>query len=147
MIRPAQAADRAQAEQLAADYLGASGLDVLRTALNGTEGFVFVAEESLRIVGVCFAVPRRGRELQLGGIAVAAKWMRRGIGSELLTALDHAAASAGWKSISVGSAGGYVDRFYAKNRYVPIGRFESEDGGGLVFEKRVSPMFSGGDGI
>lgn len=76
-----------------------------------------------RVVGICYGWPAVAEGLPdsivLQGIAVADAWSSRGIGSQLLSAFELAALERGAASVSLGSAGGYVDRFYSKNGYEP----------------------------
>ena len=72
-----------------------------------------------RIVGVCFGTPSNSTEgeLTLDGIAVEADCWQNGIGSALLAEFERRVRDRGYASIGLGSAGGYVDAFYAKNGY------------------------------
>lgn len=67
-------------------------------------------------VGVAFGVAVADEAI-LQGIAVEASWAGRGIGSRLLGAFEEACGRAGLRSVSLGSAGGYVEHFYRKNGY------------------------------
>ena len=71
------------------------------------------------VVGIAYGGPARRQPdcLVLRGIAVAGAHAQKGRGSLLLARLEDRAREAGFHTLSVGSAGGYVDRFYAKNGY------------------------------
>lgn len=56
---------------------------------------------------------------ELCGIAVRYDLQLRGYGSMLLSEFEKAAAIYGANSVSLGSAGGYAERFYIKNGYIP----------------------------
>ena len=71
------------------------------------------------VVGIAYGGPARRQPgcLILRGIAVAGAHAQKGRGSLLLYRFEEQARAAGFNTVSVGSAGGYVDRFYAKNGY------------------------------
>lgn len=71
------------------------------------------------MVGFALARAREDAHVELVGIAVEASHARRGIGSALLTAVEEAARDRGFERLTLGSAGGYVDDFYAANGYRP----------------------------
>jgi len=69
-----------------------------------------------RMAGICWGRPCRGR-IFLDGIAVFGWLWRNGIGSAMLREFEARVAAAGGSTISLVSAGGFVDRFYLKNGY------------------------------
>ena len=75
-----------------------------------------VGDEAGSLIGIAFGVPV-GPEAILQGIAVAQDAAGRGIGSRLLQEFESVCTSAGLGAISLGSADGYVERFYRKNGY------------------------------
>jgi len=89
-------------------------------------------------IGVCYGCPLReeihedAHTALLRGIAVIKEHSARGHGTQLLRYFEQQAANAGFHRVTVGSAGGYVERFYTKNGYRPV-RFlvqlAVEDGG------------------
>jgi GNAT superfamily N-acetyltransferase len=85
---------------------------------------VVCCRESATVIGVCFGAPsaRDGDEAELRGIAVAAARAGRGIGSALLERFEAAVGRAGYARIGVGSAPGYVERFYLRHGY-ELGEF------------------------
>lgn len=70
-----------------------------------------------QVIGVAFAELRAPRELCLQGIAIAHPFHAQGRGGKLLQALEEEARRRGYEKISLGAAGGYVERFYRKNGY------------------------------
>ncbi|MXR19795.1 GNAT family N-acetyltransferase [Halobacterium bonnevillei] len=71
------------------------------------------------VVGIAIGRERGDDHVELAGIGVREADTRRGIGSQLLSAFETAAADAGFGRVSLGSAGGYVDDFYLANGYDP----------------------------
>ena len=58
--------------------------------------------------------------MHLQGIAVRETVYGQGYGSRMLGFFEQQVKHAGYEAVSLGSAGGYVDRFYLKNGYEPI---------------------------
>jgi len=71
------------------------------------------------MVGHCLGQPEDDGVVHLAGISVANDHQRRGIGSGLLTEFEACAAALGVSRVTLGSAGGYVDRFYRERGYEP----------------------------
>lgn len=99
---------------------------------------------SLNVIGVAFGWNRmldapEDRSFCLDGIAVTEKFQKKGIGTELLMGICEAAYFYGCKSVSVGSAGGYVEKFYINAGFKPIcyKTYESER---IVVEKEFESM-------
>jgi predicted N-acetyltransferase YhbS len=107
---------------LAANRLGES--DGLRECWERHPELVVCCRESSAVVGVCFGAPsvKGGGEAELRGIAVAAARGGRGIGPVLLERFEAAVGRAGYARIGVGSAPGYVERFYLCHGY-ELGEF------------------------
>ena len=74
------------------------------------------------LIGIAYGrpSPRRAGTVNLGGIAVVEEFARKGYGSQLLRFFDQQAERAGYGTVSVGAAGGYVDHFYMENDYEPV---------------------------
>jgi GNAT superfamily N-acetyltransferase len=70
-------------------------------------------------VGFTAGRARPGASVELAAIGVVEEYTRRGVGPELLDAVESVAADLGCKRVSLGSAGGYVDEFYLANGYDP----------------------------
>ena len=71
------------------------------------------------LVGHALGRPHAANEVELAGLSVVESHRRQGIGSALLDAFEERAAGAGFERVTLGSAGGYVDDFYAENGYEP----------------------------
>lgn len=85
--------------------------------------FVTLVEDDT-VVGVTFGWLRSiehpdDDSFTLDGIAVRWGCQKKGYGKILLNAFEKAAADYGAPSVSVGSAGGYVERFYIDCGYIP----------------------------
>ncbi len=87
------------------------------------EAFLAVTEND-EIIGAAFGWSRSiefpdDKSFALDGIAVRYDCQKNGIGSKLLECFEKAAEQYGAKSVSVGSAGGYVENFYINRGYIP----------------------------
>ncbi|GHV41996.1 hypothetical protein FACS189490_10010 [Clostridia bacterium] len=69
-----------------------------------------------RLIGVCFGEGDMGG-FGLVGIAVTDTYDKHGRGGQLLAYFESAVKAKGYTNVSVGSADGYVERFYMKNGY------------------------------
>lgn len=69
------------------------------------------------LVGYCLGYRRDDDTAELHGIGVKPAFRRQGIGSRLVEGFERNVAEMDVDQISVGSAGGYVDRFYAENGF------------------------------
>ena len=72
------------------------------------------------IVGVCHAAEHENHLIIIHGIAVEPAYSGKGLGGKLLKEIEIAAKKLGGKTLSVGSAAGYVEKFYIKNGFKPI---------------------------
>ena len=77
------------------------------------------------MVGVCYGWPRSEQvdnddSFTLDGIALIEPYNKYGRGSRLLSFFEDAVRKIGYERASVGSAGGYVERYYLKNGFKPI---------------------------
>lgn len=76
------------------------------------------------VIGIVFGWDRRiefpeDNSFILDGIAVKYEYEKRGYGKILLKAFEKAAGSYGASAVSLGSAGGYVEKFYMECGYIP----------------------------
>ena len=71
------------------------------------------------LVGVCTGHRRGDASAELAGLGVLPERRREGIGTRLVEQFEENAAEGGFERISVGSAGGDVDNFYAALGYEP----------------------------
>ena len=56
----------------------------------------------------------------LDGIAIVQPYNAVGRGGKLISLFEQCVSALGYKNISLGSADGYVERFYIKNGYTPV---------------------------
>lgn len=109
---------------LAAEYLPGSEKEKMkRRAEHYPRAFVALASGG-ELAGVAFGWPREldapgDSSFTLDGIAVREPYQRKGYGRLLLRAFESAADEYGYPAVSVGSAGGYVEKFYLDNGYIP----------------------------
>ncbi len=76
------------------------------------------------LVGICYGWPRReavadDESYTIEGIAIIHPFNAQGRGPKLLAYFEQRVKELGFFKISVGSADGYVERFYLKNGYIP----------------------------
>jgi GNAT superfamily N-acetyltransferase len=106
----------AAAVALAEERLGDA--DGLRACWHARPELVVCCRGSSGVIGVCFAsTEEKVDEVGLRGIAVDAAWAGRGIGSRLLERFEVAVRREGYTRIGLGSAHGYVERFYLAHGY------------------------------
>lgn len=76
------------------------------------------------VIGICFGWARKhdapsDSSFSLDGIAVKAPFQKKGYGKILLGEFERAAEEYGFDTVSVGSAGGYVEKFYIECGFIP----------------------------
>lgn len=76
------------------------------------------------VIGVAFGWPRSldvpgDNSFTLDGIAIKEEFQKNGYGKLLLDEFEKNVKEYGFSLIGVGSAGGYVEKFYMKNGYIP----------------------------
>lgn len=110
--------------ELAAEYLpGSDPRKMSERAESFPNAFLTLMYRDT-VIGVCFGwarsldAPEDG-SFSLDGIAVRENFQKNGYGKRLLNAFEQAAAQYGYKAISVGSAGGYVEKFYIDLGFLP----------------------------
>lgn len=124
---------------LAAEYLPGSDVQKMQKFVRMYPETFLVMLLERKVIGAAFGWPRRWADPEdesftLDGIAVRAEHQKKGYGKQLLAAFESAAARYGAPCVSVGSAGGYVERFYIENGYVPK-QYKVWDDNGPVVEK------------
>lgn len=108
----------------AAEYLPDSDPDRMKKFLEMyPKAFLLLLSDG-EVTGAAFGRDRsiqfpEDDSFELCGIAVRYNLQRRGFGSRLLSEFEKAAAMYGAKSVSLGSADGYAEKFYIKNGYTP----------------------------
>jgi GNAT superfamily N-acetyltransferase len=101
---------------LAGDRLGDA--DGLRACWQARPELVVGCRGTSAVIGVCFAsTEQRADEVGLRGVAVATPRAGRGIGGKLLERFEDAVRRSGYGRIGLGSAHGYVERFYLTHGY------------------------------
>jgi len=132
------------AYELAAEWLGQSGADALADDYAAHAELALALHLDGRLVGLAFGHPFSEDQATLEGIAVRGEHTAHGLGSLLLGQFEDAARKAGYRRVGLGSAGGYVERFYCKNGYeqteymvvVPDGERKRLDLDGLSVVRR-----------
>ena len=71
-----------------------------------------------KLIGICWGYVRKDT-VTLNSIAVNYDYWRKGIGSKLLKTFEKQVKKFHKRTISVGSAEGFVEKFYMKNGYKP----------------------------
>lgn len=109
---------------LAAEYLPGSSLEKMRERAEIFPKAFTALEHNDEVIGVCFGWARKldapeDRSFVLDGIAVRQDFRKKGYGKILLDAFEKAAMGYGYSLISVGSAGGYVEKFYMNCGFIP----------------------------
>jgi len=94
-------------------------VETLRDRHRARPELFVAAYDDGELVGGCLGDPRSDETVELAGIAVERSHQCRGIGAALLSTFEDRAASLGFRRITLGSAGGYVDEFYVENGYRP----------------------------
>lgn len=97
--------------------------------------YVGCYEENI-LIGIAYGFIK-GEAVILQGVAVRHDIWRRGIGSKILTFFESQAKLTGRKTISVGSAEGFVEQFYLKNGYKPITIQAKDENHYLLAEEKV----------
>lgn len=109
---------------LAAEYLPDSDTEKMRArAALFPKSFIALTRGN-EVIGVCFGWARKldaheDNSFVLDGIAVRAEYQKNGYGKLLLKEFQRAAEEYGFQTISVGSAEGYVEKFYIDFGFVP----------------------------
>lgn len=109
---------------LAAQYLPDSSPEKMRERSKLFPKAFIALECHGKLIGICFGWPRgldvrKDRSFVLDGIAVMSDFQKNGYGKILLAAFEQAALGYGYSLISVGSAGGYVEKFYMGCGFLP----------------------------
>ena len=108
--------DYSALQSLVAEYLseGDSILDICEKYPTTTVGYYF----DTCLIGAAYGVASEFNDgFSLDGIAIIHPYNGVGRGGKLLAFFEKRVALLGYASISLGSAGGYVERFYLKNGY------------------------------
>lgn len=142
-INELSASQKAGFYALVNEYLpGSSQENMKRYSERFSKAFVALIKDD-EVAGIAFGRLRSiehpdDDSFMLDGIAVRYDYQKRGYGKLLLSAFEKAAADYGASSVSVGSAGGYVERFYIDCGYIPV-QYKIWENDAPVIEK----VFSG----
>lgn len=129
---------------LAEEYLPGSDLEKMRTRAElFPKAFIALVLDG-EVIGVCFGWGRRldvpeDPSFVLDGIAVREDYQKMGCGKRLLGAFEKAAADYGYPTVSVGSAGGYVEKFYIDCGFTPK-EYKVWDRGVCVVERAFADI-------
>lgn len=77
------------------------------------------------LIGICYGWPRSevvedDFSFSLSGIAIIHPHNSQGRGSKLISYFEESVKGMGYNNVSVGSADGYVEKFYMQNGYKPV---------------------------
>jgi len=109
---------------LVAEYLPGSSQQIILSRIKDFGSSYICALDGRQIIGVCFGWPRKldapeDTSFTLDGLAVTARYARKGIGKILLKKFEDSVQMQNYPSISVGSADGYVEDFYLSAGFIP----------------------------
>ena len=112
--------DYALLKQIVEEYLPGTSPDNLKKicAKHPTAVVGYYIEN--KSVGVCYGLEIDNESFMLDGIAIVEPYNAAGRGGKLIAFFEQRVSDLGYKSISLGSADGYVERFYLKNGYTPV---------------------------
>jgi N-acetylglutamate synthase-like GNAT family acetyltransferase len=105
--------------KLQTEYLDKWTLDHLKTEYSKFPDLYVGCYEEGKLIGIAHGFIK-GDIIILQGIAVKYDTWRKGIGTKILNFFEKQAKQTGKKIISVGSAEGFVEKFYLKNGYNPV---------------------------
>lgn len=125
MIRVLTKKELHRAKSLAQEYLGADlgRFSVMFEAYPELFIGCFISEE---LIGVAYGYPyftvrpKEAHKVLLQGLAIRWDYARAGRGSKLLQFFEDQVVKLGFSVVTLGSAEGYVERFYLKNNYEPV---------------------------
>ncbi|MGN0666132.1 MAG: GNAT family N-acetyltransferase [Huintestinicola sp.] len=125
--------------KLVAEYLPGSDHIKMREYAEQFPNLFIAVMLGSEIIGVAYGWHRKiehpdDDSFVLDGIAVKNDYRRKGYGRQLLSAFEKAAVSYGASTISIGSAGGYVEKFYISCGYMPK-EYKIRDNSSTIIEK------------
>lgn len=129
---------------LTEEYLPDSEPERLRKYVSQfPKAFLTLLDEN-EVIGVAFGWPRNievpaDGSFELNGIAVRYDYQKRTYGKKLLAAFEQAAMMYGASAVSVGSAGGYVEKFYIDCGYSPT-EYKVWNKNGSTIEKNFTDL-------
>ncbi|MCH5349266.1 MAG: GNAT family N-acetyltransferase [Oscillospiraceae bacterium] len=122
---------------LAAEYLPGSDQSKMRERVKKFPQAFIAAVLGEQVIGVAFGWERKlddptDNSFVLDGITIEEPYQKNGYGKILLKAFGEAAKKYGASVVSVGSAGGYVEKFYIDCGFIPLEYKVWEDGSPVV---------------
>lgn len=137
-------ATREEFYKLALEYLPYSDYEKVKKREAEYPQAYMVALLGTKVIGVVFGWPRKidvpeNESFVIDGVCIQEPFQKHGYGSLLLQAMEHACLLYGCPSISLGSAGGYVEHYYIKNGYEPI-CYKVYREQGIVVEKEYTSV-------
>ena len=144
MITTLNTQNEARFYALAEEYLPGSDPEVMRKfAEMYPEAFLTISVDGT-VAGAAFGWPRRHSDpsdasFTLDGICIDIRLHRSGLGRKLLARFESAAKFYGAPAVSVGSAGGYVEKFYLSCGYLPK-EYKAWEENGPVIEHIYSSL-------
>lgn len=119
-IRGLSESDLGEALELQNQYTAQDrAMAEFRSKFRATPVLFLGADDDGNLVGICLGWPTDSDVVELVGIDVAPARRGWGIGSRLLEQFETNAEDLGIQKITLGSAGGAIDRFYVSNGYSP----------------------------
>ena len=104
-------------KQIVEEYLSLSNLEKICEQFPSAVVGYYIDD---KLIGVCFGFEIDDENFTLDGIAIIEPYNAKGRGGRLISLFEQNVSALGYKNISLGSADGYVERFYIKNGYTPI---------------------------
>lgn len=132
-------------EAIMNDYLpGNSAEKVLGMYRKYRDAFVGYYKED-NLIGICYGWPRseevaEDSSFSIVGIAIVHPNHAQGRGAKLLSYFEQKVKEMGFTKVSVGSADGYVEKFYMQNGYIPKEYKVLRDGQDTYVHLLSSPM-------
>lgn len=119
-IRPLEAPEIDAARRLHNRFTAQDvSLETIRSWYEDAPALFVGAFDGDEAFGICLGRRRTDVHAELAGLGLSPERRRDGIGTRLVERFEANAAATGIQTVSVASAGGYVDRFYAANGYSP----------------------------
>lgn len=119
-VRPLSAPEIDSARRLHNRFTGQDiSLETIRAWYDDAPALFVGAFDDNEAFGICLGRRHTDARAELAGLGLPPERRRDGIGTRLVERFEANAAAAGIETVSVASAGGYVDRFYATNGYSP----------------------------
>ena len=108
--------DYAALKQITDEYLPGTKLTDLEKMYKQFPSAVVGYYIDDKMIGVCYGFEIDKENFMLDGIAIVQPYNAVGRGGKLISLFEQCVSALGYKNISLGSADGYVERFYNKKR-------------------------------